>query len=321
MRTVKLALALILLAAPTWAQSGPLSKVADPRAQVGVNGGCPAVRKALKSHSLFLRTGELPNVGWARTLDLELTLDGAQVAAERFQLAAGDAGNIEILSRNPALLERIYTLAAKAGPRLIFAVRLDGRVVREMTFQDLVAENGRTRLGVLKPMVLKSQVTDPAPELSFTQSVGRNDPAVTKGYSYDPACVDDCYAQYANCDDSNICNSCPTCSEQQSACITSCPQTCTDPASVYDRQETQLVGAQAVDYNCYEDYFENDFVHGHYYTTYYLTFKTSTIRRTYYCNGSYTDEVINVSYSNGYCSNQEFWTCDYPWSWPPAGWC
>jgi hypothetical protein len=321
MKITHLLLGALLLTAPLAAQSqGPAAVSCKQAHSLSPLWNREAVenRETLEDHVLFLRLDELArglDSGHAPAITLELDRGGKPIVTEQFLLPPDAAGDLEILARHPALLERIYKLAAGKDSRLTLKIRVDGRVVRELTFQDLAAESRQLQEDELKPVLLESRVVDRLEPLP-----SRPRDSSRKGYSPDPACVQDCYDQYASCSNENLCNSCPTCEELQSQCISWCPQTCTDPAGTSDRTEREVVGLQLVDYGCYEDWGEWDFAHGHYYATYYYTFKYTTYRRTYYCNGSYSDEVINVTYYSNYCSSPE-WTCDWPFNWPPAGSC
>lgn len=226
---------------------------------------------------------------------------------------------MEILARRPALLERIYKLAADPESRLTVGFQLDGRTAKQLSFQELYAESLELRKHGLKPVVLESKVADHLTPAPGRRSAGSK-PFLTKGYEPDPDCVQSCYDQYANCSDDNLCNSCLTCQEQTSQCISWCPQTCVDPANVYNWTGQQLVGLDLVDYGCYEDRWEFDFNDGHWYATYYYTIKYTTYRRTVNCDSSYSDEVLSVSYYSDYCSQPEF-DCSWPAVWAPANSC
>jgi hypothetical protein len=325
MKIAYLLLGAVLLTGPVAAQSGGAAAGSCKQARSLSplwNREAVESRENLADHVLFLRLGELAGgLDSGHALALEFDRGGKPIVTEQFLLPQDASGDLEILARHPALLERIYKLAADKDSRLTLKILVDGRIVRELSFQDLTAESRRLQEDELKPVLLKSKVVDRlAPAPSRPRSSSQEGPLLTKGYSPDPACVQDCYDQYAGCSNENLCNSCPTCEELQSQCISWCPQICTDPASVSDRTERELVGLQVVGYGCYEDRWEWDFEHGHYYTTYYYTFKYTTYRRTRYCDGSYSDEVINVTYYSDYCSSPE-WTCSWPASWPPAGSC
>jgi hypothetical protein len=173
----------------------------------------------------------------------------------------------------------------------------------------------------LAPVALPSQVTDPSrphPDLDGLLRAG------TKDSSPDPQCVQECYDTWGYCSSVEMenCGCYPHCVDQ---CINNCPWSCTDPLSVSERTVVEIVGASLVDYNCYEDWPEFDFHNGHYYYTYWVTYKHSRIRTTRYCDNSVTEEVIGVSYSNGYCSVQDYWnTCAYPFgpfNYPPGSSC
>jgi hypothetical protein len=203
-------------------------------------------------------------------------------------------------------------------------VRLDGTVVRETSFRDLVTANRQLRQKGLTPLGLLSEVTDPSrSDAPFRPDLGGRSPLVAKSSEPDPECVQACYDTYGSCSsvEQINCECHPHCVSQ---CINSCPHSCTEPLSVSERTVTEVTGGQLVDYFCYEDWFEWDFHDGHYYATYLVTYKHSRIRTTRHCDGSTTEEVIGVSYSSGYCSFQDFATCSYPWSpnsYPPAGPC
>jgi hypothetical protein len=79
---------------------------------------------------------------------------------------------------------------------------------------------------------------------------------------------------------------------------------------------TQLVGYGWTGYSqCLESLFENDFYDGEWYDEYAYVFKNTRIRRTEYCNGTVTEDVLWVSYAYFYCNRPAYWTCYYPWTW------
>lgn len=320
MKIANVLLGIILLAGPAAAQSGGMAGEAS--CSVGPSLSSLWKGEDLESRALFLSLGELVSgQGSGHTLTVEFVRNGKPIASEEFLLPGEAAGDVEILARHRDLLERIYGLAEGKEPRPSLKVRVDGRVVRELSFKDLAAESRELQEQGLKPVALKSRVVDRlAPAPSRRRGSAEESPLFAKGYQPDPSCVQDCYDQYAGCTNENLCNSCLTCDELISQCISWCPQTCTDPAGVSDRTEREVVGLQLVDYGCYEDRWDWDFEYGHEYSTYYYTFKYTTYRRTYYCNGSYSDEVINVSYYSDYCSSPS-WSCRWPGSWAPEGQC
>jgi len=314
-RIAKLILGLALCAASLAAQIGPRSAARLDGKPDPVKADAPSLRAALASENLFLRLSELPGLDRARTLELAFDLDGERLASEQLQLQANKAGDVEILARRPELLARIYQAAAQADGRVRVSVRLDGRLVREQTFHDLVAANRRLKQAPLSLLRVPSQVTPAAaePQAPIGASGGLSH-LFAKDVTPDPGCVQDCNDTYGYC--SSIeqvgCDCYPNCVSQ---CINNCPQICTEPASVSESTTDQVISYTQVDYHCYEDWPETDFWDGHYYWIFQTTHKRSRIRTTRHCDGSTTDEVIDVSYYTSYCSDRNYLaTCEYPWS-------
>jgi hypothetical protein len=276
------------------------------------------VKAVLESQAVFLRLNDLPGFETARTLELEIDRNGKPIAAERFELGTVKKGDLEILSRQPELLARAHKAVEKAGERVRLTVLLDGIAVREMPFQEAVAASRRLQQNGLAPVALPSWSTDPSRSGADPGALTRE---VAKDSSPDPQCVQECYDTWGYCSSVEMenCGCYPHCVDQ---CINSCPWNCTDPLSVSERTVVQIVGATLVDYYCYEDWGQFDFVHGHYYHTYWVTYKHTRIRTTRHCDMSVTEEVIDVYYTNGYCSDQDYWnTCSYPfgpYNYPPA---
>lgn len=326
MRIAKLFLGLVFCSIVLMGQSGPRS-VARPQVKVPTQELlAPCAKAALASQSLFLRLNDLPSTGAPRTLDVEVGLEGKTLASEQFHLAAASSGDLEILSRHPKLLDRIFQAAAKAGRSLRVTVRLNGTIVQEIPFQDLVVASRQLKEGGLAPLSLPSQVVDPStPEPRPAQVRSNRRPALlTKGSEPDPECAQSCYDTYGYCSSVEQvgCECYPHCIDN---CLNSCPQICSEPWYVSERTEVEVVSAQAVDYQCYEDWPEWDFYDGHYYWIYYVTYKHTRIRTTHHCDQSSTDEVLSVTYSYSYCSYQNYFdTCVYPFgpfNYPPAGPC
>lgn len=96
------------------------------------------------------------------------------------------------------------------------------------------------------------------------------------------------------------------------------PPPCEDPKSVTYRTETTLVGYGPTGYwHCFEEPWEYDFYDGYYYEEYQYTYKDTTIKRTVYCDGTVTEEVVEVTYRYAYCFEPTHLICYYPVNWPP----
>jgi hypothetical protein len=322
MRIAKVVLGVLLCAGSLSAQIGPHSTARGSGEPFTLLQEAPCLNAALASDAVFLRLSELPGIATARTLEIAIERGGELLASERFPLGADKQGDVEILARQPELLARVHRAVEKDGQRVRLSVRLDGVEVRGLSFNEAVTASRGIKQNGLAPVILPSLLAGGArPAVSPRSASAVLPRSITKGSTPDQACVDACYDQWGYCGSVEQvgCDCYPHCIDQ---CIDSCPTTCTDPVSVSDRTEVSIVGATLVEYACYEDWFESDFESGHYYRTYQITYKHTTIRTTRYCDGSTTEEVTGVSYSTGYCSiRDQFTTCQYPNFYPWAGSC
>jgi hypothetical protein len=317
MRIAKVVLGVVLCAGSLSAQTAPHSAAGRSGVPFPGNALAPSLRAALASNSVFLRLHDLPGIATASTLEVAIDRDGELLAREQFQLGKVKSGDVEVLARQPELLAEVHRAAEKAGERVRLSVRLDGVEVNKLSFREAVAVSRRLKQNGLAPVILTSRLTDGwRLDAAPRAAVGKLPRALFKNEP-DPACVDECYNQYGYCSSVEQvgCDCYPNCIDN---CINNCPFSCSDPLSVSDETIVTIEGYSQIEYTCYEDYFEWDFVDGHFYRTYQLTLKHWNIRTTLHCDGSQTRELISFFYSTDYCASQDQNnTCGPPWSQSP----
>lgn len=135
----------------------------------------------------------------------------------------------------------------------------------------------------------------------------RNPYPTTNGYEPDPQCEAQCYADYDFCME-YICDqrgSCSQCFQWLDDCLYSCPQVCVDPKDVDDYVRTVYLGSDYYGVQCLTD--PRDY-QAYYWDVWRDYYREETVRRTEYCNGTYSEQVL--SYYN--------W---YRWCYDQLGWC
>lgn len=320
MRALKTTLAALFLVSPLLAQAPLSPSTGAPRddAQFLRALGDSAGQEAVESRVLFIRLTPEQAAKQPRVLEVRVAVDGRPFVEERLSLEPGQAkaSDFELLARDPETLDRLYTLSKNAAHRIVVTVIADGETVRELSFRDLVRSNRALKRGKLQPQAAKSEVRVFIPKVSPPGSQERT--ALNKGLQPDPDCEAQCDEQaqlcyYDYCDQRGDCS---YCWDDYEYCVDRCPTVCSDPKNVREFTQTQLVSYGWTGYSqCMEDIFENDFQDGELYDEYQYTYKNTRIRRTEYCNGTYSDEVLSVSYSYAYCNRRTFLTCFNPWTW------
>lgn len=278
----------------------------------------PRLKEALESRTLFfvLPAGQGSSEG--RSLEFRVQLNGQPYLVETLALGplSDESPAFELLATKPILRDRLYQLGGKASNRITVQVVLDGQLLREFTsFAELLWYNREVKKGHLQPRFAASEVRDLTSQRG-PERFGGLGRVSAKGMVTDPDCAQQCSDQYYQCREyyCDYGNCSPHCDTDYNRCINSCPTTCEDPKSTSDSTSTQLVGYSYGYQDCLEHWWEYDYHHGEWYQMVYLTYKHTTTRRTEYCDGSVTHEVVSVWYSNASCWNRTWSTCMYPWS-------
>lgn len=266
------------------------------------------------ARTLFVRVPGKAGVA-ERPLEVRVLFDGKPYLTEKIAVPPShQAMDIELLARDAKAFERLAGLADRGVGQISFAVFLDGKLLRETTFQDLESASARLRGGDdFHPVPAESKVEllvaePPVPD--FLQ------PAVNKGYVPDPQCEQQCNDTYITCY-YEICDQrgdCSYCWDDYEWCAAQCPQICVDPKKVYEFTTTQLLSITTYYSTCYELPNQSDYQWGEWFDYRRYSWKQTRIRRTEYCNGTYSDEVLSVTYPNTYCQYRTYLTCLSPFT-------
>jgi hypothetical protein len=264
------------------------------------------------ARTLFVRVpGKAGNA--ERSLEVQVRFDGKPFLTEKIAVPPSrQALDVELLARDAASLERLFRLAEKQAGRISVSVLLNGKVVHDLTLEELAsASAGLLESRDFHPVPAASKVElfvaePPMPD--FLQ------PAMNKGYQPDPECEQACNDTYVTCY-YEICDQrgdCSYCIRDYDYCVAGCPQICVDPKKVSEFTTSEVIGVSTLYSTCHELPNQSDFQWGEWYDYRKYDWKNTRIRRTEYCNGTYTDEVLSVTYSSTYCKSRSYLTCSRP---------
>jgi hypothetical protein len=263
------------------------------------------------AQSLFVRVPGTEETG-SRTVELQVQLDGRPFLTEKLEVdATREDVDVELLARDAATLARLFRMAERQRAQISVAVRLDGSPLHELSFQEMVEASAKlVRSRDFRPRPVASRLELFVPEPPKPDFLN---PEMNKGMQPDPTCEQGCSDAYMfcseNCDQRG---SCAYCTTDYQNCVASCPQVCVDPKRVYDFTSTQLVGVTTYYSTCYELPNQSDYQWGEWFDYRQYQWKNTRIRRTEYCNGTYSDQVLSVSYSSTYCSYRTYQICAWP---------
>jgi hypothetical protein len=309
---------LALSALPLTAQTWPAAGLSTPRA------GLPALQapdsalidEVLASRFLFFALTPELAAGTPEALGFRIDLNGQPFLEETLdlrQVPDAQSAAFEILATRPDLRDRLYELGRKRSNRLTVQVVVDGAVVHEFaSFGELLRYN-RALKRSFRPAAAPSEVRDLTGTEAPATSQDPLAPLFTKGVYPEQWCADQCSEQYDAC--SCDYGDCSRCHAQWEGCLSSCPTYCVEPKSVTSTNKTDIIGITYGPSECRELPWENDFRYGEWYQSVTYQFKHYTLRRTESCNGTVTNEELNVSYSSRNCLSRTYGTCSYPWTW------
>lgn len=247
-----------------------------------------------------------------RSLKFQVRLNDRPFLTETLAVeATQDDIAVELLARDSATLARLFRLAERPEARLSVSVLLDGSSIQELSFEEMATASAKlTRSRDFHPRPASSRVELFMPEPSKPDFLSS---ALEKGMQPDPACEQVCNDDYLFC--SEVCDqrgSCGYCWTNYQNCAASCPQVCVDPKKVYELTSLQLLGVVTHSTACYELPNQTDYHYGEWFDYSQYNWKSTRIRRTEYCNGTYSDQVVSVSYSSTYCHYRTRLTCFWP---------
>ncbi|HYG62858.1 MAG TPA: hypothetical protein VEL74_09775 [Thermoanaerobaculia bacterium] len=295
-----------------------LPLVAQPRTpSLPADRAVPAPRGVVDSRFLFFALTPELAAGTPESLAFRIDVDGQPFLVETLdlrQVRGAESFAFELLATRPDLRDRLHELGRDPKSRVVVQVAVDGAVVREFaSFGELLRYNREIKR-FLRPAAAPSEVYGPAAgESPKPAPLAR---LFEKGYQADPACLSQCQYEYQYCI-SGPCYeagaSCVFCEDLYQSCLESCPIICVEPKSVTEYYTPwQTISTIYGSYNCYENWWENDFLWGTYYQHVSYSLKRDRVRRTESCNGQVTETVLSTQYSNSSCWQPTGASCYMP---------
>lgn len=236
----------------------------------------------------------VPKLTATPELVAEIILGEKTLVRETIQLEGNvpEHSAVRLMGSQAADLTKVRRIAAARGDELLVRISAGETVVTEDLFRDLDAAASK--------LVGNANVVGTTRAIEVLLGVKRTTSVAANGYQPDPACESQCNDDYLFCSEF-ICDqrgSCQFCYEQYLNCTGSCPQVCVDPKDVDDYQRTVYTGSDYYGAHCYTDPRDNQ---KYYWDVYLEHFRVETVRRTEYCNGSYSEQVISSYNTSRWC--------------------
>lgn len=312
-RLPALALAALLLVA----LAAPRSAAAEPLFVDGAGNGTAAVQDMLvwQVPAARVQTGSVP-------LRVEILSDGNPVFSDEMvaDLRPGDKPSaVEVLARFPADRHFYSVLAQRGNVVLEARVLVDGVEVDRRPLTDLLSAAERAREGELRLSNLHYPAADDA-DADLASIAARDQDCTARN-----ACFQDCNNDYYTCAEftcgapTRLCEECLQILQQ---CKLQCPPCeCVDPKSVTTDVTTELIATTYVYSQCYADPFWPQDDWGIWWDFYQFTYRKTEIETTEYCDGSTSQQVLDVWYEYGSCWSDSFGSCYYPGTYTPYPQC
>jgi hypothetical protein len=243
-----------------------------------------------------------------RELAFDVRVNGQPYLDEKLTLPADAAGaTFELLAGDTVHRDRLFKLAENWRNRVRVTVKVDGRAVRELSFQELVASSRDLQRLPSRP----GKVTNGVRWFS-AEAEGAPSGNPLSGLLKD--CTSSCQSDFYSCMSSSCPGQeeCDYCNNEFATCNNNCspPPSCTDPKSVSNSNTSTLVGA-----TWEGEYCLNDYPSGQLYDHYYLVYRHDYYTTTTYCDGS--SSVTSYStYTSSYCDEPTYISCSYPGGYP-----
>lgn len=213
---------------------------------------------------------------------------------------------VRLVGTQATELEKLRKIAALRGNELAVRISAGDRVVAQGLFRDLDAASGK--------LVEVANIVGATRVIDVELGLKRNSNVATNGMEPNQECEAQCLNEYQFCSEWT-CTYCPieeetgsqsACEQQYNGCVANCPQVCVDPKDVDEFVRTVYLGSDYYGTPCLRDPRDNQAYNWDVWRDF---FREETVRRTEYCNGTYSEQVLSYY-------NWERWCYDRL-----PGWC
>lgn len=269
---------------------------------------------AASSKPLFYSLGTAPSLAQTRQVAFLVKLEDRLLVQEVIDLPSGSASGVtlELLATDPDTLDRLYQLADEGTGYLSVTVLADGREVRSLSFQELVAYNREIKTTTKLNLVPRKSKVVSSLSRQAAADPGRLASATAKGYTWqlNQTCANQCQDQYYTCQEigCGFQDDCDSCHQEYESCVSGCwVRVCTDPKSVNEYDDYELISAYYLGQQCLQDPFQRSCWMDQY--QYY--YKVSRIRVTEYCNGTTSTQVLYYNYGSTFSEEPTLFSCSF----------
>lgn len=238
---------------------------------------------------------ELPDLGGKPATVVVTIMAGEKtLVRETIAIEKGAAGStVRIMAHQGKELEQLRKFEAMQPGTFRIDASIDDRPLPAIAF-------GEADLKSVELFEGKTSVVG-ATRLVDVSLAAKPKKVATNGMQPDPECEANCYNDYAFCVE-YICDQragCQQCQQWYNDCLYSCPWVCVDPKDVDTFERTVYQGSDYYGMHCLTDMRDNQ---KYVFDTWLAHYQQQTVRRTEYCNGSYSEEVIDSYNFSAWCN-------------------
>lgn len=238
----------------------------------------------------------LPKLTGTKEIVVEVLLGEKTLVRETIVLdgEVRERSAVRLLGNQHADLEKLRKIAAARGDQLLVRITAGEREVTRELFRDLDAASPKL-VGVATAVGATSVV-------DVEMVLRRTSPnVISTGMEPDPECAAQCYADYDFCME-YICDprgSCSMCFQWLDDCLGGCPRVCVDPKDVDTFTRTVYLGSQFYGTPCLYD--PREYQTAYHWEVWQDYYREETVRRTEYCNGTYSEQVLSYYNWSRWC--------------------
>jgi len=244
----------------------------------------------------------LPRIDGTPELLAEVVLGEKTLVRQTIELEGNvpEQSVVRLLGSHGTELGKLRRIAAVRADELLVRVLAGERVVTGGRFADFDAAS--------PGLVGNANVVGATRVIEVSLGVKRNSASIgTNGYQPDPECDAQCMAEYDFCMQ-YICDqrgSCQSCIDQYHNCSVACPRVCVDPKDVDDFTRYVYLGSDYYGITCMRDSRDNQLYS---WDVYKDNFRVENVRRTEYCNGTSSEQVMSTSNTYRWCFYKRYFS-------------